>query len=445
MPLHFPGPRPRLRTALASALIGALLAGCAVLGVGKQQELDRQLIRFRGTVSTAPPLEGNLVVVLVRKIDEEMGGDQIVGHYVIERSGGRFQFSVTEPGRYALVAFNDRDADLVYEAHEPVLVASAATSFEVARGDILDEFALLIEPAARVDPGDPIDILEFQSRSAQDQLAISLSQLESVGEVTDLSDPRFAAEVGPKGLWSPYDFVFDIGAGVFFLQPYDRGRIPVLFIHGISGFPAQFRDLIESMDQERFQAWVYLYPSGAKLENVATHLTQLQQKLESRYGFEDIVFVAHSMGGLVARAFLLDYYEQTNKDYSRKLITISTPWAGIASAALGARRMRNPVYSWIDVAPGSEFLNRIFFRDPEAATRQLLPPHMTAHLIFGFEGKGGGDPNDGTVTVASQLRPEAQREARTQFGVHATHTGILKDELTIDRLNSLLGSYADEL
>jgi pimeloyl-ACP methyl ester carboxylesterase len=448
-----------LRAACSAALLACLLSGCALLGVAEQQKLDRQLIRLTGTVNTAEPLEGNLVVVMLRKsagADE----DEILGHYVVERSGGRFLFVATEPGEYRLAAFNDRDADLVYEGHEPVLISSSSTTFSMGKGQTESGIELFVPPSARADPGRPIAIRDFESRSAQDQLALTLNQVESVGEVADLSDPRFAAEVAPKGMWAPYDFVFEIGAGVFFLEAYDDDRIPVLFIHGISGFPAQFRELIDSLDKKRFQPWVYLYPSGAKLDNIARHLTQVLQRLESRYEFRDIAFVAHSMGGLVTRAFLLDYYQQTGRDYDRKLITISTPWGGMASAA-GATRLRHPVYSWIDITPNSDFLNRIFYEDAQTKDRQLLPPGLTSHMLFGFaetEPESGGGfllegfrrmardkSSDGTVPVVSQLRPEAQHDASSVFGVDATHTGILKDPLTIERVNHLLGNYADEL
>jgi hypothetical protein len=47
-----------------------------------------------------------------------------------------------------------------------------------------------------------------------------------VGEVTDLGDPRFADAIANDGLWKPFDFLFRGRPGVYFLQAYDRKKIP---------------------------------------------------------------------------------------------------------------------------------------------------------------------------------------------------------------------------
>jgi hypothetical protein len=46
--------------------------------------------------------------------------------------------------------------------------------------------------------------------------------------------------------------------------------------------------------------------------------------------------------------------------------------------------------------------------------------------------------NDGVISVASQLRSEAQLEAVTQRGYDLSHTDILRDPEVSDRINSLL-------
>ena len=101
----------------------------------------------------------------------------------------------------------------------------------------------------------------FQARSAGDQVATTMGQLTEFGTVTNLNDPRFERKNGSVGLWRPYDFVFDVGVGVYFLEPYDPERVPVLFVHGNLGTPQDFRYLIERLDRDRFQPWLYYYPS----------------------------------------------------------------------------------------------------------------------------------------------------------------------------------------
>jgi hypothetical protein len=49
-----------------------------------------------------------------------------------------------------------------------------------------------------------------------------------------------------------------------------------------------------------------------------------------------------------------------------------------------------------------------------------------------------GEASDGSVTVASQLRWEAQREARRLYGINETHTGVLESEETSTLINDML-------
>ena len=54
-----------------------------------------------------------------------------------------------------------------------------------------------------------------------------------------------------------------------------------------------------------------------------------------------------------------------------------------------------------------------------------------------------GDSGDKVVTVASELRLEAQDEADTVFGLDADHTEILRRPETSEHLNAILENAAD--
>lgn len=77
-----------------------------------------------------------------------------------------------------------------------------------------------------------------------------------VGQVVSLDDPRFSATNARWGLWVPPEFLPDTGAGLYFLQEYDRDKTPILFVHGSGGNPTDFRFLIEGLDRSRYQPWV---------------------------------------------------------------------------------------------------------------------------------------------------------------------------------------------
>jgi pimeloyl-ACP methyl ester carboxylesterase len=433
------------RNALVATLVGIFCAGCVLMEVRRQQELDQLIIRLSGSVSAVEPGEGLLVVVLVRRPGPEGGESEIIDHYTLNRDG-RFYFSVAEPGTYAVAAFHDRNRNLVYDLDEPARVADEQTTFELAEGETREGIQIEIHPDQRARVDGPLDIRTLQIRSVRDQQGITMGQLTVAGDVVDLSDSRFGPKSGELGLWRPVDFLYDVGAGIYFLQEYDPKRIPVLFVHGVSGHPQSFSDLIDHLDVNRFQPWFYFYPSGASLPEIAAHLSQVVVELQAQHDFERLFVVGHSMGGLVSRGFLLYHDEVTEEEYLPLFVSISTPWGGQAAAQTGIDHSPAVVYSWIDVAPGSEYLRRIFFRDPETLEQRLrLPDHMSYHLIFGFQRNARlpGESSDKVITLASQLRLEAQEEAGTVFGVDASHVGILSRPETIKRLNAILENAAD--
>jgi len=62
----------------------------------------------------------------------------------------------------------------------------------------------------------------------------------AAGDVVSLDDPRFAGEVGSEGLWRPLDFLSENTLGIYFTEPYDPARTPVLLVYGIGGSPQDF-------------------------------------------------------------------------------------------------------------------------------------------------------------------------------------------------------------
>jgi hypothetical protein len=82
------------------------------------------------------------------------------------------------------------------------------------------------------------------------------------GVVTEINKRIFNKAHGEKGLWSPVKLFEEIGSGVYFLEKYDPGKIPVLFIHGLAGFPQSWKTFFNKIDREKFQPWFYHYPSG---------------------------------------------------------------------------------------------------------------------------------------------------------------------------------------
>jgi pimeloyl-ACP methyl ester carboxylesterase len=409
---------------------GCALGACSTIFAvrGQQERADRNAI-IAGTVETEFEARGPLIVGIIAR---GATGFYLVDHFVAERPGP-WIFALT-PGRYWLAAFEDANDNGRYD-DEPALRIDPGKPVELKPGQHLEGVDLRIPLAGRFARAS-FSLKDLRARDPAEQQRVSLFALSVAGKVTTLDDPRFDRKVANEGMWKYYDFLLHEQPGIYFLQKYDPNKIPVLFVHGMDGTPRDFGPLIQALDRKRFQPWVFYYPSGTRLDGLATLLTQLFVRLRVEYGFERAAVVAHSMGGLVTRAFLLQDYEDNGSKVVRTYVTISSPLGGMASAGEGVERSPIVVRSWYGLAPGSSFLDGLFYKDPPADTeRRRLPAHMAYHMLFGFH---GSDSSDGVVPLSSQLRPEAQEEARSERGFNATHTGILRSPAAATRLNEIL-------
>jgi uncharacterized alpha/beta hydrolase family protein len=413
------------RKLLIGAALSSALAGCGMLAVkGQQAKIDASC-RIGGTVEAERADVAPIIVVLVRRTGGESW--QVADHFVRE-GPGPWQFAASA-GSYGVVAFQDLNRDLKLQRDEPYLRADGDRLLTCKPGERRTDLALRIPAGGRSPLGETADIARLQARSFSEQTAISLGQVTAVGEVANLSDPRFDEAVAQDGLWRPFDFLFKGHPGVYFLGAYESGKVPVLFVHGINGTPQNFRTLIERLDRQRFQPWVYYYPSGASLAQVADNLTQTMRKLQLQYGFTSFAVVAHSMGGLVSRGFLQRYREGAGAAVPL-FVSIASPFDGHKAAEYGAKSPLGSARVFTDMSPGSEYLKSIYEKDPGV-------PH---YLMFTFR-QGSvalGEANDGTVTVASQLRPAAQQGAVRVEGYNETHMSVLESPAVAARLNELL-------
>ena len=424
----------RLRS-LATVTLAAALGACGMLHVKEQQAKIDALCAISGHVEAERRDSAPLIVVLVR----QTGADptqrdswQIADHFVLE-GPGEWQFFAS-PGTYGLVAFQDLNGDLKAQPGEPYLRLERERILTCATGERKTDIALRIPAAGRSRSNETVDIATLQARSFTEQFALTLTQVTAVGEIASLDDPRFADAIANDGLWRPYDFLFKGHPGVYFLEAYDRGKIPVLFVHGINGSPTNFRTLIENLDRRRYQPWVYYYPGGASLGHVADHLAQTMRKLQVQYDFPKFVVVAHSMGGLASRGFI-QRYRAGGGAAIPLFVSIATPWDGHKAAESGVKTAPRVVRVWYDMAPGSDYLKSIY-------AGEFSVPH---YLLFTFRQSGGlhlGEANDGTVSVASQLRPAAQEHAARIEGFNETHMGVLESKEVAQRLNELLRKIA---
>ncbi|MFH1919234.1 MAG: alpha/beta fold hydrolase [Planctomycetota bacterium] len=106
--------------------------------------------------------------------------------------------------------------------------------------------------------------------------------------------------------------------GLYMVQPYEPGKIPVLFVHGLWSSPMtwmqMFNDLRASPEiLENYQFWFYLYPSGepfwrsaAQMRRDLAEVRKVVDPYRQEPALDQMVLVGHSMGGLVSRLQTVD-------------------------------------------------------------------------------------------------------------------------------------------
>src|SRR5262249_7136658 len=157
--------------------------------------------------------------------------------------------------------------------------------------------------------------------------------------------------------------------GVNLIRPYQPVRIPVVFVHGLNSSPIFWKDTVNELSNDpllnqRFQFWLYLYPTGAPIPGSAARLRRdLREALDvldpggQDPALGDMVLVGHSIGGVIikmatqdsgtalwdslftrppdelrlspdARRALVDALLFQPEPYVRRLIFVSTPHSG---------------------------------------------------------------------------------------------------------------------
>lgn len=429
-------------------LVLAVIPGCAtiqqVAGFQGQVQRAHDLARIKGIVDRDGGVRGNLVVILAAPLDSDneaappgLDGkpDKLRGVDSYSRPNpGSFKF-IVEPGEYRIGAYEDQNRNGLLDPGESFFPTSSSDALVLSSGEEIEADIVLTD--ALVYRGPPVDLLGIVERDERAQRIFSLGAFSQKGRVVRLESSRFGAEMGKLGLWRPLDFLNEELAGIYFLEEYDPHRVPVLFVHGMSGYPLEFAGLMASLDQTRYQVWFYYYPSGLGLDDISTHLAGLLRELQIRHDYRDIAVVAHSVGGLVSRGAILKYYGDTQRADAKLFISINSPFGGdIKTRKVEAAPIALPP-SFADMNPGSAYMKWMLYEDASGSHFKSLPGKLPHHMIMGFG--GSGEPcNDGTVSCVSQFQPDIQQHAASVRAWDFTHVGTLDQERTQQRVTQLL-------
>ena len=201
--------------------------------------------------------------------------------------------------------------------------------------------------------------------------------------------------------------------GVYMIQPYEPGKIPVLFVHGLWSSPTtwmeMFNDLRSSPEIcEHYQFWCYLYPTG---QPFLISAAQLRRDLAEARGLLDpdrqepaldqMVLIGHSMGGLLSRLQTVRSRDDYWKTVSDK------PFRQVKADADTRRQLQN-----------------CFFFEPNPSIRRIITI-STPH-------RGSKCSNDATRWLTSKLIRLPQILINSQKKLFRDNKDVFRDTAVLE-------------
>ncbi len=401
-------------------LIAWDFSGCALVKLRKDVQISKDSCLLFGEIISKSPLKKPIIVVAYSHSD----GIVKIADYAVLSESGQFEMIVQE-GNYEIFAFEDKDESFSYDPGEWAGYYGRPDKVKTQMGGVIYGLDIILSSQTRQPVSSFTSLLTDFSGGKR-------KPPTSAGALTNLDNPIFSSENGLSGFWEPLEYFKRNGCNISFLEPYDSRKIPILFVHGAAGSPQDWRYFIQHMDRSRYQPWIFYYPSGARLDTVSFLMQSKIYELHRKYEFETMYVVAHSMGGLVSRAALIE--KNAFSESIKLFISISTPWGGERRAKTGVESSPAVIPSWKDMDPDSLFIKRIFATKIDSSIRY--------YLFFGH--RGGGSPfrqnNDNTVTLESMLDSRAQADALKVTGLNEDHVSILSSPEMMGNFKAVLAS-----
>ena len=169
--------------------------------------------------------------------------------------------------------------------------------------------------------------------------------------------------------------------GLFMVQPYQPGKIPVVFVHGTASSPARWAEMFNTLQgdpdiRERLQFWFFIYTTGNPITYSAALLRDSLKKVVNVLdpvgddpALKQMVVIGHSQGGLLTRMMVI---ESGNRF-----------WSNITDKSIEE----------IEVAEDErDIIRRTFFFEPLPFVRRVVfiaTPHRGSFVAGNWIGKLG--------------------------------------------------------
>ncbi|WP_261357718.1 esterase/lipase family protein [Aquisphaera insulae] len=110
-----------------------------------------------------------------------------------------------------------------------------------------------------------------------------------------------------------YPSQYNGNTGIYMIDPYEPGKIPVVLVHGLMSSPEAWDNAMNELRgnpelRSRYQFWLFFYSTGnpilASGARFRKALNEIRDELDPRHAdaaFDHMVLIGHSMGGLLSR------------------------------------------------------------------------------------------------------------------------------------------------
>ena len=416
--------KPSISRKMCIALVVACFtaAGCSLINLKKEVTTALEGTCIVGRIQAKCKGTGPIIVAAY-----SMGEERKIANYTVLHDSGEYEIGLVK-GEYYVFAYRDENSNLVYDEGEAAGHYGVQEFVDARKVSVVYDIDIVIPEEGRtieIPPGFKISSVrpkKLRSRQA--------------GAITDLDDERFSRENGVKGFWEPISFFGEFGGNIVFLEEYDPEKTPVLFIHGAGGTPKSWKYFADNIDRTRFQPWLFYYPTGFRIESMSHLLFWKLINLQTKYQFNKIYITAHSMGGLLAKSFIVNNGRAF--PYVKLFISLATPWGGDRMAEYGVQHSPAVIPSWIDMQPESDFITSLY--------RVKIPEDVNFYMFSGHRGSRNpfNSNNDGTIELASIQDLRAQSEAKMNYTFNEDHASILNSKEVLAQYNTILNEFDEK-
>jgi len=98
---------------------------------------------------------------------------------------------------------------------------------------------------------------------------------------------------------------YETAEGIYLVQPYDPDKIPIVFVHGLMAIPQMWAPVMSAIENApdlrgKFQFFAFDYPTGDPIPYMALELRRsLKQIYEVYPETRDMIIINHSLGGTI--------------------------------------------------------------------------------------------------------------------------------------------------